>query len=394
MKIKLLMLAILSTVASKGAFSVSVPNTNIACSTTDITCSASESWSYILVDSNGYPDPNDQGLKVYAGLAGGNQIEILSADRMATIFTTQNGNQLSVTDSGTTIETAGGAKTQFLNDSVQFNNQLLTGIKDGSITDTSADAINGSQLFQMQLDVTDSITTQVAQAKADAISQSNAYTDVAKADAIAQSNTYTDQEIDNLSNRVVHYDSNEDGTPNKNSVTFEGVSGTKLTNIANGQVQSGSKDAVNGDQLNTTNQALVQYVGGGAAYDTTTQTFSAPTFTVGNVDYHNVADSVSALDNRIDFVSERVDGLTNRVGDLEDQLEQGLAMSAALTGLFQPYGVGKYNLTIAGGGYGSHGAIALGSGYRFNESIAMKAGIAAVPGKGKATYNLGLNFEW
>lgn len=211
-----------------------------------------------------------------------------------------------------------------------LNNHQITNLANGIL---DSDAVNLGQVKASAADTLAQSQSYTDLAKADAISQSNAYTDLAKADAIAQSNTYTDQEINNLSNHVVHYDSNEDGTPNKNSVTFEGANGTKLTNIANGQVQSGSKDAVNGDQLNTTNQTLVQYVGGGAVYDSATQTFGAPTFTVGNVDYHNVADSVSALDNRIDSVNERVDVLTDRVGKLEDNVQQGLAMSAALTGL-------------------------------------------------------------
>ncbi|OTG86371.1 hypothetical protein B9T31_07680 [Acinetobacter sp. ANC 4558] len=225
-------------------------------------------------------------------------------------------------------------------------------------------------------------------AKAEAISTSNYYTDVAKAEAIATSNTYTNQEIDKLSDKVVHYDVNADGSTNKTSITFAGgENGTKLTNVANGKIQANSKDAVNGAQLNITNQALAEYLGGNTEYDTATQSFKAPSFSVGNSKYNNVGDAISALDTRVDVVSNRVD-------KLEDKVEQGLAMSAAMAGLFQPYGVGKFNLTIAGGGYGSQGALALGSGYRFNETAAFKVGLAAIPGKGKASYNVGMNFEW
>ena len=229
---------------------------------------------------------------------------------------------------------------------------------------------------------------QVKDLAASTLTESKNYTDTAKADAIAQGKAYTDQGINNLSDQVIHYDSNTDGTPNKNAVTLAGGSnGTTLSNVANGQVNASSKDAVNGSQLNVTNQALADYLGGGAEYNTTTQSFTAPTFKVGNANYNNIADTVTALDYRLD-------GLAGQVNTLEEKLQEGLAMSAAMAGLFQPYGVGKFNVSMAGGGYGSQGAIALGSGFRFNETVAMKAGLAAIPGKGKVTYNMGVNFEW
>ena len=229
---------------------------------------------------------------------------------------------------------------------------------------------------------------QVKDLAASTLSESKTYTDTAKADAIAQGKIYTDQEVNKLSDQVIHYDLNADGIPNKNAVTLAGGSnGTTLSNVANGQVNANSKDAVNGSQLNVTNQALADYLGGGAEYNTTTQSFTAPTFKVGNANYNNVGDAVTALDYRLD-------GLSGQVNSLKDQLEQGLAMSAAMAGLFQPYGVGKFNVSVAGGGYGSQGAIAVGSGFRFNENTAIKAGMAAIPGKGKASYNMGVNFEW
>lgn len=39
--------------------------------------------------------------------------------------------------------------------------------------------------------------------------------------------------------------------------------------------------------------------------------------------------------------------------------------------------------------------MALGTGYRFNENFAMKAGIASdLGGFDSVTYNIGANFEW
>ena len=83
--------------------------------------------------------------------------------------------------------------------------------------------------------------------------------------------------------------------------------------------------------------------------------------------------------------------VNSRIDNLDEEMKKG----AALNGLFQPYNVGKFNLSVAIGGYESEQAMALGTGYRFNENFAMKAGIASdLGGFDSVTYNIGANFEW
>lgn len=87
--------------------------------------------------------------------------------------------------------------------------------------------------------------------------------------------------------------------------------------------------------------------------------------------------------------------VTSRIDKLDDKLKKGLAAQAALNGLFQPYGVGKFNFTMALGGYQSEQALAVGTGYRFNQNFAMKAGLASNLGSGGGvSYNVGVNLEW
>lgn len=83
-----------------------------------------------------------------------------------------------------------------------------------------------------------------------------------------------------------------------------------------------------------------------------------------------------------------------KTADAENKkLKRGLAAQAALSGLFQPYSVGKANVTAAVGGYRSQSAFAVGVGYRYNEKFATKAGFAFAPSGGVA-YHAGVNFEW
>jgi len=91
--------------------------------------------------------------------------------------------------------------------------------------------------------------------------------------------------------------------------------------------------------------------------------------------------------------SARIDSLDKNVANLRKETRQGLAAQAALSGLFQPYSVGKFNVTAALGGFKSDTAVAVGAGYRFNENFAAKAGLAVgTSSGGSASYNVGVNY--
>ncbi|MCH7382398.1 trimeric autotransporter adhesin Ata [Acinetobacter dispersus] len=70
---------------------------------------------------------------------------------------------------------------------------------------------------------------------------------------VDQLNKLKDQigkDIGNLSDNAVQYDKDKDGNVDKNSVTLGGGDkGTNIKNVADGKVEQGSKDAVNGGQL-------------------------------------------------------------------------------------------------------------------------------------------------
>ncbi|MDX4946434.1 YadA C-terminal domain-containing protein [Providencia manganoxydans] len=101
------------------------------------------------------------------------------------------------------------------------------------------------------------------------------------------------------------------------------------------------------------------------------------------------------VDSRLNQLDGRVNSLDRRVDSLNNELKRGLASQSALSGLFQPYNVGKFNVSMALGGYKSNTALALGSGYRVNENIAFKTGVASNTEDFKGvSYNAAVNFEW
>ncbi|HAM4509473.1 TPA: hypothetical protein IBW21_005073, partial [Escherichia coli] len=73
--------------------------------------------------------------------------------------------------------------------------------------------------------------------------------------------------------------------------------------------------------------------------------------------------------------SARLDSQQRQINENHKEMKRAAAQSAALTGLFQPYSVGKFNATAAVGGYSDQQALAVGVGYRFNEQTAAKAGV-------------------
>ena len=81
---------------------------------------------------------------------------------------------------------------------------------------------------------------------------------VADTDAVTvgQMNTAIQTGITNLSGDVIHYDVDN----SKTKVTLEGSDGTTIDNVKDGTLSENSKEAVNGSQLYSTNQALEQEI--------------------------------------------------------------------------------------------------------------------------------------
>lgn len=101
------------------------------------------------------------------------------------------------------------------------------------------------------------------------------------------------------------------------------------------------------------------------------------------------------FERRLDGLDQDVVNLNQRVDTLRDKMNRGLAAQSALSGLFQPYSVGHFNTSMSFGGYESDTALALGAGYRLNEHVAFKAGLATNTDDFKGTaYNAAVNFEW
>lgn len=118
------------------------------------------------------------------------------------------------------------------------------------------------------------------------------------------------------------------------------------------------------------------------------------TVTVGSID-RRVTENTQVIQSHSHQLQEhdaRLNRQQHQIRENHEEMKRAAAQSAALAGLFQPYSVGKFNTTVALGGYSDKQAVAVGVGYRLNEQAAAKAGIAA--SDGEVSYNVGMNFEF
>ena len=273
----------------------------------------------------------------------------------------------------------------------------ITGVAAGAVTADSTDAVNGSQLHAVATDVAQN-KTDIAQNKAD-IAQNKADIAQNKADIaqnkadIAQNKTDIAQnkaEIGKLDNRVTNVENlakqhttveagnnitvtestNADGgkkytvgmakditvdsvkVGDNTYVSKDGLNANNqtITNVKDGKIEEGSKDAVNGGQLYATNQLVKE--------------------NASNISL--LGNSINKLDNRVDKVGA------------------GAAALAALHPLdFAPED--KWDFAAGYGNYSGASAVALGAYYRPNEDTMFSVGGSF--GNGENMVNAGISLK-
>ena len=287
-------------------------------------------------------------------------------------------NKFSVDKDGKVIATAGEIGKVTIDE-----NGKISGVAAGAITADSTDAVNGSQLKQ---------TNDNVASNTEAIGELNTRVDglddrvTSNTEAIGELNT----RVDDLDDRVTNVESlakqhttveagnnitvtettNTDGSKkytvgmakditvdsvkvgDKTYVSEAGLNanGNKVTQVADGNIDKDSKDAVNGRQLYATNQLVKE--------------------NASNISL--LGNSINKLDNRVDKVGA------------------GAAALAALHPLdFDPED--KWDFAAGYGNYSGASAVALGAYYRPNEDTMFSVGGSF--GNGENMVNAGVSLK-
>ena len=205
----------------------------------------------------------------------------------APTYTISSGTYNNVGDAldavNSTINTTNTAVTDLKDDSLLWDGTAfsakhgtsttnkITNVMAGSLSDTSTDAVNGSQLKTTNDNVATNTTN-----------------------------------ITNLTNDVADINTTitglEDDSLQWNGTAFSAKHGTsttnKIINVAAGTLSSSSTDAVNGGQLYGLSSSIANYLGGNASVDSS-GVFTGPTYNIGGTDYDNVGEALAAIDSSV-----------------------------------------------------------------------------------------------
>lgn len=180
---------------------------------------------------------------------------------------------------------------------------VITDVADGEISDSSSDAVNGSQLHGVSSYVVDALGGG-AEVNADGTITAPTYT-IANADYdnVGDALNAIDTTLDDA--LLWDADAGENGA--FSAAHGKDKTASVITNVANGAISAASSDAINGSQLYTTNKYIADALGGDAEVNAD-GTITAPTYTIANTEYNNVGDALDALDDNALLWDETANG--------------------------------------------------------------------------------------
>ncbi|MBI0068128.1 MULTISPECIES: ESPR-type extended signal peptide-containing protein [unclassified Snodgrassella] len=162
--------------------------------------------------------------------------------------------------------------------------QKITNVANGTVSNSSTDAVNGSQLYNLSTSLSSSLST-VTAGNNTGISTTNS-----NVSTLSSSLSSAVNNISNLQRDALQW--------NGNAYDASHGSGAaqKITNVANGTLSSGSTDAVNGDQLYNLSTSLIN---------------SLSTVTAGN------NTSLSTTNSNISTLSSSLSSAVNNISNLQ-----------------------------------------------------------------------------
>lgn len=325
--------------------------------------------------------------------------------------------------------------------------RTITNVAAGRISDTSIDAVNGSQLnaaikgidknhqdivdtakgLQMLGDVVadhEVAITANKQASADAMTEAKKHGSVVASDNVvvttgtnaAGGKEYTVSVNKNLTNmNSIEFGANTDS---KHSIANkDGM------HVFNGEVNTNyDSNGIKIENINTLETAQYTMNGMQASDDNATIRFTTTNIDAGNQQIHGIkagtanTDAVNVsqlkeIGNKVNDNSKRIDTNENRINDLDNkindvgrnaleranyytdlQVNKGVAKASALAGLkFLDYNPkDKWSFAASVGHYRNANAVAVGAAYQPNENTMVHGGITV---DGKVAYNLGVSFK-
>ncbi|CAB3743588.1 hypothetical protein LMG24238_07102 [Paraburkholderia sediminicola] len=265
--------------------------------------------------------------------------------------------------------------------------RTLTGVTAGELSATSADAVNGSQLYATNQNVSD-IKGMVNNLSSDVVNIDGRVTkntaDIGDIDGRVTQNT---TDLTNLTNTInngeiglVRQDTGSsaitvakdtDGTV----VDFTGTAGARqLTGVAAGAVSATSTDAVNGSQLNALASSTAEALGGGSTVNLD-GSITAPAYVVDGTIVHNVGDAIANIDGRVTENATNISNINNTLNNLT--IGGGIMYFHANSTLADSQATGAESVAIGGNARSlAVSSVAIGSNSVADRANTMSVGAA------------------
>jgi autotransporter adhesin len=114
------------------------------------------------------------------------------------------------------------------------------------------------------------------------------------------------------------------------------------------------------------------------------------------IDAKTERNTQGVIDNRIAMNnnSNDIQEIRKSMENMSQHLYSVEAMNMATSNLFQPYGVGKMNVSVGLGAYHDAHAVAIGSGVRLDEHFAVRSSVSFEDSTSHAAVGVGASYEW
>ncbi len=177
----------------------------------------------------------------------------------------------------------------------------ITNVAKGTVSATSSDVVNGSQLYDLQQDAL------LWNGTAFSAAHGSEATSKITNDNVATNTTNIATNTTNIATNTTNITNLTDTVNNlgEDALKWDDAAGAftaahgtnatnKISNVQAGIVSSDSTDAINGSQLYGLADSFTSYLGGGADISDT-GVLTGPTYSIGGTDYTNVGDALAAI---------------------------------------------------------------------------------------------------
>ncbi|ENN95480.1 adhesin [Bartonella vinsonii] len=230
----------------------------------------------------------------------------------------------------------------------------IINVSDGKILEGSKDAVNGGQLWKTNERIA-GVEKNIQHITNRVDNISNTITDLGKnVDNIENRVDNIENTVNNLSDGAVNYDKTADGKKT-NKITLKGGDASEpvlIDNLADGRIEKGSKEAINGGQLHDYTEQKMKIVLDESKHYTDQR--------VNNI----VVDAIDdAVDQAKQYTDMKFNILSYDIKSVRKEARQAAAVGLAVSNLRYFDDPGSLSVSFGSGAWRGQSAFAFGAGY-------------------------------